>query len=1559
MTVKQYDIELNYRTEKAEQSLAAFRAGVVRAFQDLQSRTAKIEVLKDLQKDAADANAAVVKLKDRSAELTAVLGKLGKGDVGFKQLAAEVKATETSLKAAEKAAGTIADKIRLLDGELRAAGIDTKNLAAEQLALAKALEASQRAMATQAARQTLGVVSTDEARAQIAKLQQAYELLRSTGTASVAELAKAKQLLTQRTIELTGQQSLFEGQLREVGVAMLGLVGSVTAYTAGMRGAIIAASQYEQGLASVASITSLNKRQLDELGEGVLRLSARIGIDGVEAFRALYNIIGSGVPAENSLRVLEASSKAAGAGITSIENAARISVQVLNAYQLQIGQLDRVHDILFQTVRDGVISFEDLADKFGTVLPAARTAGVSLEELSAATVVLTRNGLIAPRAMTALEGAIKQLAAPTVEAAGAMAELGITYSGFASTLQQLATKNIGPELLRRLIPDVEGQRAVALLTNQFGLFRSSLEEANSAAGATAEAFEKLKNTPEQAYKRFTAEVNNLQVASGKALLEGLMPMLDGVTSLIRAYGELPPAVRGSVGVVAAVGGALGVAAIAARTLTPLLAPLAAGLAEVGAAGVIAAGGVNAARGALVNFLPAVVGGALGYEFGKSWRENDAIIRSFGNSIGVTVGYLQQGAGALIDYAVAFARSDRKAMAEATAALARNEQQYNEEIAQTIPALAELEIRQGKLKIALEEAQKAVGAAGAKFREAFSEIVEAVDKPLNEVNARIGNTSKQVEAAIGRIGASAATLKDVFAAQSAEIERVLAEQTQAIELLVSKRELTEVQAIKRLADANTKANTDRLASLNEYAASAKKAFEAEAASRLALAQKSGADVKKLEIEIAASRIGLINELAGRYSKYIADAQRAEEGLRDKIKSIDGDIRKIRAEQADFQNRAIAAASGDYLAYIDRERQANAALALAQRASGEEREQAIQRAKQLAGTLGQAVSDAYGREVDGARAASIAKGIYDRAARLEIETLEQKKVALGQAADEYAKSGKAAEGAAVNIKGTLDRLFPQETKKLTVTVDYEQEQIKAKLADLQRDLLLQAPLASVKLSVEQALADYETFKTSVERNKPSAEVQAKFDSFRQSYKEVTESLPLVRLTPDTTKVDAALTDLAGKVTAFKDSKLTLQSNVDEIAAKINALKEPTRSVHTIELRYESNGKAVPVPAAAEVPTPQKFASGGLASFDGVKAMVAARRYASGGFVGAVPGVGNRDTEFRMLAAGSFVLRKDAVRALVEQRMLGGRLANGVSGNASDGSLAGLIEALNSASVFSRSAPMGAMFDAAFRAQDASIKALRAKFPLGYVEPNAEAFSRSLAQPRVDAVRAEYERARGSSNATAADAATKSAIAIAEGIATPARGLSFDDLKAFAEARAADQAEAKARGEAQKAGMSFEAYLEYIDRLQKEEAAKKAAESSAQPPAQKRADGGSVSGGALIPALLTPGEMVFGPAAVRSIGLGNLELLNAMRFNAGGLVPGALAALASMPPPGIQAMTENLARFNAGGAVTNNNASTSNTNNYGGVSVTINAGGTADARQLARGLVDELNNIARRRK
>lgn len=1559
MTVKTYTIELDYNASKANASLAQFRTGVIRQFNELNAATAKLDVLKDLEKDAKGANDAVVKLKDRSDELTRILGKLKAGDVGFKQLSSESKAAEKDLRAAEKAAGAIADKIRQLDGELRAAGIDTKNLAAEQTALAKALDEARRAVSTQAARQSLGVVGADEARAEIAGLRESYELLRASGTASIAELAKAKQLLTQRTIEANAQQSLFAGNLREVGVAVVGLVGSVAAYTAGIRGAVIAAAQYEQGLAAIASITSLNKRQLDELGAGVLRLAGRIGVDAVDAFRALYNIIGSGIPAENSLRVLEASAKAAVAGITSIENAARISVQVLNAYQLQVGQIDRVHDILFQTVRDGVISFEELADKFGVVLPAARSAGVSLEELSAATVVLTRNGLSAPRAMTALEGAIKQLAAPTVDAAAAMNELGISYNGFAGTIEQLASKNIGADLLRRLIPDVEGQRAIALLTRQTSLFKSSLEEANGAAGATAEAFNKLKNTPEQAYKRFTAEVNNLQVASGKALLQGIMPMLDGVTELIRAYAGLPAVVRDGVGVIAAVGGALGVAAIAARSLTPLLAPMAAGLAEMGAAGAIAAGGVNAARLAIVNLLPVLVGGALGYEFGKSWRENDAIIRSFGDALGGTIGYLKEGAGGLADFAVAAARADFKGLAAAVEKLSNNEAQYRETLLTVNPAVADLEIAQRKLREELERSQKAVGEAGAKFRDAFAEVIEAVDKPLNAVNARIEVTTKQIESALARMAASSDAAKGLFQAQSATIERALVDQTNSIELLLAKREISEAQSIARLTAANIKANDERLKVLNDYRDRAIKAFEIEAAARISLAQKSGADQKLIETQIATGRIALINELSTKYGEYIAGAKRAEESLRDKIKDVDTEIRGIRAEQAAFQNRVTAAVSGDVVAYYDRQSRAESLLAQAQRASGEDRMRLLAEAKTLAGTLGQAVSDSYGRQIDAARAASIAEGIANRASEQQIGLLNEKKKALADAASQYAASGEKIQGESVNIKAQLDRLFPDTGKKIGLAVDYDKDQLKEKLDSLQADLLQQAPLANVKLSVDQALAAYEVFKQAIERDKPVAEVQAKFDAFKQSYKEVNESLPLVNLTPDTKRVDEAFNGIAAKVVEFNRNKLELQSNVDDVAAKIKSLTAPTRSVHTIELRYEdTRGNPTNPPAGAvPAPAPANFANGGLVSFDGVKAQLAAQRFAKGGFVGRVPGVGNGDTEFRMLQAGSFVLRKDAVRQLIDKRSLQGRLANGVAGAATDGSIDSIIEALNATPVFDRAAPMANMFAAAFREQEQSIAALRAKFPLGYVEPGAEAFSRALAQPKVDIVRAQYDTARARRSEAGANAATASAIDIAKGIATPARGLSFDDLKAFAEAEAADKAEAAARSEAQKAGMSFEDYLLYIEDLRKKEAEAKAQASQSGAAPQKKASGGAISGRDLVPAMLTPGEVVFSPRQVNEIGLRNLMAMNALKFNAGGIVPAAFQDVAMAP---LMHLHDRMQRFNLGGVVAGA-TSVDNSTNYGGVSapITINAPEGASVRQIARAVADELSNIDRRRR
>ena len=122
-------------------------------------------------------------------------------------------------------------------------------------------------------------------------------------------------------------------------------------------------------------------------------------------------------------------------------------------------------------------------------------------------------------------------------------------------------------------------------------------------------------------------------------------------------------------------------------------------------------------------------------------------------------------------------------------------------------------------------------------------------------------------------------------------------------------------------------------------------------------------------------------------------------------------------------------------------------------------------------------------------------------------------------------------------------------------------------------------------------------------------------------------------------------------------------------------------------------------------------------------------------------------------------------------------------------------------------------------------------------------------------------------------------------------------------------------------------------------------------------------IIPALLTPGELVFSPAAVNAIGVQKLlamnqattaaEMRRRIRLNLGGLVtpvPSIAGALwANFAPL--------LARFNAASSVSNATTSTVNNQTFGPSNVTINAGNHVNERQLARMVSEELGHIQRR--
>lgn len=279
--------------------------------------------------------------------------------------------------------------------------------------------------------------------------------------------------------------------------------------TRAIGGAIKAASDFQTQMRNVNSIAQLGEAQFGALNDQVLELALNPQIkDGPAVLAAgLYDIVSSGFDATDALVILEAASIAASAGLTTTATSSAAITAVLNAYGLQAKDAAAVSDTLFQTVNLGVLTFEQLAGSIGTVLPTAKAAGVSLNELGAAYATLTRQGVNADEATTQINAVLTGLLKPTDALTDAL-----HAQGYESGYALLKAKGLGGalEVLNKIVDgnaesandlfaDVRQVRGILGLTTDDGkLYTEMLDgmgDASDGAGATQKALaEQMKSS---------------------------------------------------------------------------------------------------------------------------------------------------------------------------------------------------------------------------------------------------------------------------------------------------------------------------------------------------------------------------------------------------------------------------------------------------------------------------------------------------------------------------------------------------------------------------------------------------------------------------------------------------------------------------------------------------------------------------------------------------------------------------------------------------------------------------------------------------------------------------------------------------------------------------------------------------------------------------------------------------------------------------------------------------------------------------------------------------------
>ena len=285
-------------------------------------------------------------------------------------------------------------------------------------------------------------------------------------------------------------------------------------------GAVKAAADFEKQMADVNTLLR-DSSPFPQMKEDILDLAQEMPVSIKTLTSGLYDLVSAGVSAADSVDTLKLAAMAATAGVADVSLAVQAGMATVNAYGLSIGELNRIYDLQFSTIEKGVIRYEQLAHSIGTVLPAAKSLNVSLEDLYGSIAFLTKVGQSAEMATTNLSRAFQdmvakkeglaQLGVAIFDATGefrgmepVMRDLSVALDGMTTEQKQAELQTIGF--------DIRAGRAITSIIGNFEGFSQTLKDVADSSGSMTRAFEKQLET-------FSSQMTILKNILQSALIE--------------------------------------------------------------------------------------------------------------------------------------------------------------------------------------------------------------------------------------------------------------------------------------------------------------------------------------------------------------------------------------------------------------------------------------------------------------------------------------------------------------------------------------------------------------------------------------------------------------------------------------------------------------------------------------------------------------------------------------------------------------------------------------------------------------------------------------------------------------------------------------------------------------------------------------------------------------------------------------------------------------------------------------------------------------------------------
>lgn len=384
-----------------------------------------------------------------------------------------------------------------------------------------------------------------------------------------------------------------------------GIQSKVEDLAATMRECSQASQEFEYGFAKVSTIADSSAVSLEDLRNGVLNLSNDLRVDPDSVSAAVYDALSSGIDTKYVLEFSGQSAKLAAAGFTDISTSVDVLTTILNAYNLEASQTERISSILVKTQDLGKVTVDNLGKVIGRVVPTAAAYNVNIENIAAAYAEMTAAGINAENTTTYVSTMLDELADSGSAVASALkdqtgqsfAELMSDGKSLGDVLDIIAKScdNDKVAFSNLWSSSTAGKAAIALLNVGVSGFNRTLQQMEQSSGSVERNYKKLTDTSKYASKQVEVASKNLKIAVGDQLnplldnlRKGSASLLEGATKIVKNNPALVAAITGvatAMGLLATGVSALMVAKAAAKAMESLNIALMANPAGLIAAGV--------------------------------------------------------------------------------------------------------------------------------------------------------------------------------------------------------------------------------------------------------------------------------------------------------------------------------------------------------------------------------------------------------------------------------------------------------------------------------------------------------------------------------------------------------------------------------------------------------------------------------------------------------------------------------------------------------------------------------------------------------------------------------------------------------------------------------------------------------------------------------------------------------------------------------------------------------------------------------------------------------------